>query len=179
MDAAMLLSCIEQCQAFVVLATNTLKAEFPDTDVLTCFRVFDVVKKRGVQRDEGAHCMFKERSLKRLAQVLKLDFDVLKLQFDEVEPVALYEASIGRTTSFESWRTAILRVKSRRRDKNVLHHLLQAVTAYAAWNGLASSGVEQNFSTLAEGLLKQRRHMSLNCKTDIAFTSVFESLLIV
>ena len=42
MDCAMLLNCAEQCQAFVVLATNTLKAEFPDTDVLNSFRVFDV-----------------------------------------------------------------------------------------------------------------------------------------
>lgn len=162
----MLLNCAEQCQAFVVLATNTLKAEFPDTDVLNSFRVFDVVKKRGVQRDEAIHCSFKERSIKRLAQVLQLDAGLLANQFDEVEPVAMYEASTGRTNSFEAWRTALLRIKARRRngnDKQALSALLSAVTAYAAWNGMASSGVEQNFSTLSEGIVKQRRHMHLGC----------------
>ena len=41
----LILQCIEQCQAFLVLATNTIKAEFPDSDILTAFRVFAVVKK--------------------------------------------------------------------------------------------------------------------------------------
>ena len=159
-NTPLLLQCVEQCQAFVVLATNTLRAEFPDADVLSAFRVFDVVKKRGGERDDAAHSHFRDRALQRIAQVLKLNIDELKREFSEVEQVALYEASTSRTGSFDAWKTALLRIRARRKsEKKILPALATALTAFGTWNGLGSSGVEQNFSVLSEGLVKQRRHM--------------------
>ena len=162
----LILQCIEQCQAFLVLATNTIKAEFPDSDILTAFRVFAVVKKRGVERDENAHINFRQRALTRIAQVLHLDATSLQQEFEDLEHVALYEQSTSKSNSFDAWKTAVLRVRARPKATKKTGTLFQALCAYGAWNGLASSGVEQNFSVLQEGLVKQRRLMSDDLKND-------------
>ena len=102
-------------------------------------------------------------SLERLAQVLDLDADQLALELSLHEPIARHEARTPNTSSFECWRTAVMRTSSAApavRAKFPSENLFILLSRYGAWSGASTSGIEQLFSRLADHIPPDRQHMS-------------------
>ena len=151
-------ACVNRLQAFLVLALETVRAEFPEQELLASFRVFDVVRTNAT----AEQLQMQQTQLKRLAQVFSLNAQLLQDQFQDVLPIALHEATAQRNaTSLESWVSAINRVTKQKstEERHPVQCLRRVIQAYSAWNGLTSSGVEQSFSLQDRMIPKERRLM--------------------
>ena len=157
-----LVACVNRLQAFLVLALETVRAEFPEQELLASFRVFDVVSKHSRTNATAEQLQMQQTQLKRLAQVFSLNAQLLQDQFQDVLPIALHEATAQRNaTSLESWVSAINRVTKHKStaERHPVQCLHRVIQAYSAWNGLTSSGIEQSFSLQDRMIPKERRLM--------------------
>ena len=155
-DANLLCSCVERLQAFYTLTLQTLKAEFPGHDLLSAFSAFNLAT---VAKD------IENKGFLRLSKACNVNVDRLRKQVSDLKPVALYESATGAKTVYQAWKAAITRLKSRKSWMEC--DVLETVLAfYGSWNGLTSSGVEQNFSLLDRAIPKERRLMAESTNLD-------------
>ena len=155
-----ILACVQRLQAFLVLAMQTVRAEFPEQELLASFRVFDVVSKASRADAIAEQLQAQRLNLKRLAQVFQLNEQHLLDQFQDILPIATHEGTNRRhSTSLEASVSAINRV-SRHASTAARHPvgcLKRVVQAYSAWNGLTRCGVEQSFS-LQDRMIPKEAH---------------------
>ena len=170
----LLVRCCEIFKAYVRLAVQTIEQEFPHHDVLHAMSVFNIRERRS-NDDSLDHLMWTDRrqaSLERLAQVCNVDAEALRSQFMDLEPIARYQAGSARCSSFEAWRTAILRCRDSKpqvRERRSHHVLLQVLVKYGAFSGLTTSGVEQAFSKLQRFQPAERKCMLAETAEDEAY----------
>ena len=148
LTAAIKQRCMESMLIYMRLAIETLEAEFPSFELLSCFHVLNVSPNVDVRAE------FEEFSsaLRRLSQVLELDEEQLAFEMGAHEAIARHEASQGRST-FDSWKQAVLRTsRSQRavREHFPCDNLWELLTRYGAWSGASTSGIEQLFSRVCD-----------------------------
>ncbi|CAE7707229.1 unnamed protein product [Symbiodinium sp. CCMP2592] len=170
-SADMLQRCIDRLQMFVNLACETLRAEFPDYDLLSSFAIFDLDTKTMKSSEAFAD---RTQSMARLAQILKalpqhlVDEDSLRAEFVDVRPMAMYEHRKG-CSNVDAWVQTILRLERKQASVRRNHPtavLRQVVQRYAAFSGLTTSGVEQGFSQIQRHCTPERNHMLLDTELD-------------
>lgn len=108
---AVLQNCIQHLQLFTLLATDTIRSEFPDYDLLMCLSAFNL--------DNYRHSNPTER-LSRLAQVFEIDAQSLCDQFFDIRPMALHEYSKGCTNE-EAWLRTLQRLDTKQASVKRAH----------------------------------------------------------
>ena len=108
---AMLQNCIERLQLFTLLATDTIRSEFPDYVLLMCLSAFNLENYR--------HSNPEER-LSRLAQVFDIDARSLCDQFFDIRPMALHEYSKGCSNE-EAWLRTLQRLDTKQASVKRAH----------------------------------------------------------
>lgn len=138
-------ACIERMRVWLRLARRVISAEFPSSELLNAFRIFNVSKD-----PEATHDM--ERAFHRLAKVFGLDKERLAEEFRKCLPIARQRVTHLGHHLRQAWSYA---VDHPRFDTSQLR---QIVYRYLGW-GLSSSGVERAFAT-ARDVLSQRAKAS-------------------
>eukprot|EP00438_Fugacium_kawagutii_P007891 Skav203673 [mRNA] locus=scaffold259:498:3152:+ [translate_table: standard] len=131
-------------RVFVHMAAHTIEAEYPAFGILGAFACFDVQPSNLELGLAG-----RETQLRRLSQVLNLDFSELDMQFGDHLPIALHEAKQHRLSNSAAWVAALKKTSAAQkpvRDKHPSNVLKEVIFRYVAWQGCSTSGVEQFFS---------------------------------
>ena len=131
-------------KVFVHLAAQTIEAEYPSFSIIAAFACFDV-QPSTTELDMAAQ----EKHLRRLSQVLNVDFEQLQCQFGDHLPIAIHSASNKRLTNVAAWSDAVRRTSTAQKPTQMRHpsDILKIVLVrYVAWQGCSTSGVEQFFS---------------------------------
>ena len=109
-----------------------------------------------------------QQSVAKVAAAAEADPDAFRMQFEDVFPRALHEASIAvgsANPNKSAWKTAIDKIKAHQgvAISHPTDALVDGLVLYSVF-GVSSSGVEQNFSK-AEWSFNSRR-MSANADTE-------------
>ncbi|CAE7323992.1 unnamed protein product [Symbiodinium sp. CCMP2592] len=171
---AILVSCCDVFKAYVSLAVQTMQQEFPLHDLLSSLAIFDIRPRRnsGAGMDDLVWTERRKANLARLAQACNVSPDSLLSQYIDLEPVARFHIASAEGTSFDAWRTALLRCRQGRRELKARHPvdaIWPALILYGAFSGLSTSGVEQGFALLDRFQPAERRHMLESTCEDEAY----------
>ena len=154
-SAEVLDTCFEHMSAWVRLALETMRAEYPGSELLQTFSIFSLAN---VSEPE----QFSEKCA-RMGQIFSMDQDALQTQLLSLRLHAIKAHQTGTDTAFKAWKKAIewntrqAHVKARRDTTT----LLEAVKLFGVWNGATTSGVEQTFSSMVQMSKPQRAsHLS-------------------
>lgn len=137
--------CMSRMASWVRLAIATVRAEFPDWEVMSAFGAFDL------SLPSSASCI--TTSLSRLARVFSIDNDALQSQFMTVRKMAIAIKAQKDVSMFEAWREASLR----RMEYRALAAIMRR---YGAFLGGSTSGVERTFAALRMVAGRDRRSLS-------------------
>ena len=161
--AALLQRCCEIMQTYVVLAVQTMHAEFPDFDLMQAFGIFNLRPvRKGDNLDHVVWTDRKQKDLERLSAYAGQDPARVRSQFCDLEPAARYEQSQTGCSSFEAWKVVALRFQSGRkalRQRHPTDAIVPVLIKYGAHSGATTSGVEQSFSLLQRYQPAERKHM--------------------
>ncbi|CAK0823904.1 unnamed protein product, partial [Prorocentrum cordatum] len=145
--------CRNRMVAWCRLAQATVKAEWPDFEVMAAFDAFNLqtVGRHAPETKTAnkAHC-------EMIANTLGLDLPALLNGYSSVLPVALQKkkASLG-LSNVEAWKMAMSQFKAARKETTQISALRAALVRYAAWVG-SSSRVERSFKQF-QWAVEQRR----------------------
>ena len=160
---ALLQRCCEIMQTYVVLALQTMHAEFPDYDLMQAFGVFNLRPAcRGDNLDHVVWTERKQKDLDRLSMYAGQDPGRVRAQFCDLEPAARYEQAQTGCSSFEAWKTVALRFQCGKKSvcqRHPVDALFPVLIKYGAYSGATTSGVEQSFSVLQRFQPAERKHM--------------------
>ena len=156
--------CLGRMRAWLKLAASAIEAEFPHFEITQAYDIFHL---RGVSQKPGAV----DLQLKTLAHTFKVDFNILKAQWQDLYPRAQLEfkAQLGclsdkmskdifRDANKEAWKLTIGRYRSGIQAKSHPTETLQAVLLNYFVCTPSTSGIEQNFSKGQMKYSKQRHH---------------------
>ena len=140
-----LTKCRKRMSAIVALAGSVCRAEFPDFDLMSSFRVFTLgnkllSRKKAVTKNASS-------LLDRLARSLKLDALELRAQFAKFQPLASKLHAQGTHSTFAAWSEAVMSTQktATSRQLHPAEVLVQALARFGAWSS-SSSDVERGFS---------------------------------
>lgn len=156
-------------RAWTVLASDVLKAEFPDFSFLSAFSVFSLRSELPAHRSIDSLDITHRRKLERLAQTWGLlNFTGQYLEFQPVA-VKIFRDVTG-STNLSAWRAAIERGARAFGSPADLVFVLQRFACF----GASTSGIEQSFS-LVQKILPACR---LNAKVELDTESRLIALLV-
>lgn len=148
--------CLAHMQKYVRLATAVTRAEFPQFEVMSAFKVFHLEVPQLRLRDakaalaRGHLSSAHRRDLLRLATFFKKDAAKVEGQFLAYRPAAMAHKSITNCDNGSAWRHAI-DVISRRYHCGLEQHpardFIDIAMRYFCFS-CSTAGVEQNFSSL-------------------------------
>ncbi|CAE7345070.1 unnamed protein product [Symbiodinium natans] len=154
--------CLARMQAFVVLAVQTVRAEFPSFEPLQCFGIF-ALRERSLVGDVAS-------KLERVAMFCSVDASALRSKYQHFLTKAVsYYRSQASCSSFDAWRHVMLqeaRAKGRSME-SLAPELFRAVAQLGAFTGCTTSCVEVTHS-VQDWLWPKRRnkHLSLQCEVN-------------
>lgn len=125
---------LSEFQAWLPLCEATVRAEFPDFEILNSMCVFNLPQDESVPRGGLPDEM--TRSLRRLAQALQLDPFLLHTEWEKLRPMATAQKKIGRLDNRQAWALAYSHTQktSDLRKKYGLQCLPAALQAYLCWS---------------------------------------------
>ena len=146
---------LQRMAAWLQLACQTVRAEFPSYELLSSFMIFDV------EAPEDEEWRFsKQSACQRLAKVFKVDDQGLMDEISNLQPIAtqLFISSGKKISSFEAWRDAVRRTRSRKAiaERFPVENLWPVLVRLGAFHGATTSGVEQGLSKLQCNLSPDR-----------------------
>jgi hypothetical protein len=144
-------SCIARLAAWVRLTSATVRAEFPDWDVISAFNAFSLK----VDPDSPKANAFIAKCLERLAKTFNVDSRALMLQFTDFRKFALVKHKTG-LNNFDSWKASVLQLSPQARSHHERGALFHVLARYGAFIGASTSCVERTFSAVQHtaGLLR-------------------------
>ena len=165
-ESPILARILQRMSAWVHLATQTVKAEFPSFELLSSFLLFDIQAP-----DSSEWQLSKRKACERLAKACRVSHQGLLDEVLTLEPVAtqLQIASNGKMTSFDAWRTAVQRTQARKgmAERFPVSNLMPVLVRHGAFSGATTSGVEQFLAKLQANLTPDRSltvHFLQECK---------------
>ena len=145
-------ACFERMCQWVGLTQVTLDAEFPNFDLLTAFRVFDL--RNPLVAGSPLHRTY----VARVSALMDADADDLRQQLDKTSPLAMHEMSSRRLSVRDAWKAAIGHVPTSR-----MPTLFMALVRYFAYTG-SSCGVENEFALLVHLIDDRKKKILRNPK---------------
>lgn len=155
--------CLERMQVWVSLALATLEAEFPHFELLQSFSVFSLA---------GAQCGRCENwaaHVQRLAMTFKVDESTLRVQLEDLWPIARGIASDNGISQQEAWRTLFQRLAKdhRARQRHPTSALKPLLTRWFTFTA-STSAVEQNFAKMLHISRAAQSGASVQVESDTA-----------
>ena len=158
--------CLGRMAAWVRLAAATVRAEFPDWEVLNAFAVFSL--KLNVKA--GANNKFINGSLNRLSAVFDVDPKCLRSQFADFQLTARAHHERG-VDNFYAWRASVQAVATSSGQVQSRHPrqaLDKVLARYGAFLGASTSNVERSFAALLDAAGSRRSRLStINMSNDL------------
>ena len=156
--------CLGRMAAWVRLAAATVRAEFPDWEVLNAFAAFSL-KLKG-----GANNKFITDSLNRLSAVFDVDPQCLRSQFVDFRLTACTHHERGMD-NFSAWRASVQAVATSSGQVQARHPrqaLDKVLARYGAFLGASTSNVERSFAALLDAAGSRRSRLStINMSNDL------------
>ena len=142
-DHATIQTCLKHMQAWVHLVKPALEAEFPSFGVINCFSVFALPKNKPDKQVLSSPEV--ETKLKRLSVVFKKKGLMSQYRYYWHHAYVAFKAANFMCTYWVAWRQGIVSGGGAHDSGDVLY-VVKRGQVYAP----ITSGVEQNFSKLAE-----------------------------
>ena len=147
--------CLSRMAAWVRLSMETVRAEFPDWEVITAFGALNLkINLRG---------NFITDSLTRLAQTFDVDPSALEVQFTDFHKTAAKKHQQG-ATNYDAWKESVSAVDMSSSQTKARHHrqaLREIIARYGAFLGASTSCCERSFSSLVKAVGPERSSMSV------------------
>jgi len=149
---AVVTECLGRMVAWSNLATEVAASEFPEFEVLACFRVFKLAPVAAPSPAPGVSAGQTEQ-LQRLAETFKVDGGAnLIEQFMEHQRIAQTDQVPGEPAA-ASWQRALKKTQATSRRRKVFQaDALSALLQRFVVSPGSTSGVEQNFSMFKRSL---------------------------
>ena len=157
--------CLGRMRCFVAMSLSTLRAEFPDWEILQSFTVFDLsahIRKDMSQHEQQLERTTTRKKLKRLANCFDVPYAELQHQHTHLKLVAeaRYKENVAGG-NLEAWKAALNAVSDRKvRCRHACDDLRKVLVRYAAFSGCTTQGQESTFS-VQQQLLRPRRNQQL------------------
>lgn len=164
-DSAMLDRCFARMAGWVHLVGLSIKAEFPDWELLAAFGALNLSPL-------PAQAVI-DQSLRRLSSVFGLSYINLNMEFVDFQRFAIdtYNRQSAKEplSCYRAWVHSVERMKGAR-DKRSLHpstNLMPLMARYGAFCGATTSGVERTFKEFCKQAGKERGSLNIeqaNCE---------------
>ena len=121
-SAQMLHHCLEKMRAWVALAYQVIRAEFPQASLRSAIAIFDISERATAygKNKEGLNQMkHRTHCLQRLAKMFTLNPKALEKQFCDILPRAESVVRTSGQCSFEAWRDVVMRLWSSKARKGI------------------------------------------------------------
>jgi len=142
-DSAMLDRCFARMAGWVQLVALSIKAEFPDWELLAAFGALNLSPLPSQ--------IVIDQSLRRLSTVFGLSYVNLSMEFEDFRRFAIdtyhHQSTKEPLSCYRAWVHSVQRMKGAR-DRRSLHpstNLLPLLARYGAFCGATTSGVERTF----------------------------------
>ena len=146
--------CLSRMAAWVRLCMDTVRAEFPDWEVITAFGALSL--------KICATNQFVTDSLQRLAQTFDVDPSALKSQYVDFRRTAVVKHTQG-VSNYDAWKESVRAVDAsggQTRTAHQRHALREILARYGAFLGASTSCCERTFASLVNAVGPQRSSMS-------------------
>jgi hypothetical protein len=138
----MMTRAVGRLHAWCKLAKETIRAEYPDWDVLCAFAMFDL-------SGTGKELTACHEHIKLLSRALDVEPDDLREGYEYALPIALHKKKFSPNLSnLEAWVATMAHIKKSRKLTKSTIALRHVLARYAAWTG-STCGVERSFSKAA------------------------------
>lgn len=164
-DAAMLDRCFARMAGWVRLAALSIKAEFPDWELLAAFEAMNLSPLPSPT--------VIDKSLRRLSSVFGLNHVGLQSEFEDFRRFAIdvyhRQSTKEPLSCYRAWVHSVQRMKGAR-DRKSLHpssNLLALLARYGAFCGATTSGVERTFKEFCKQAGGERGGLNIeqaNCE---------------
>ena len=191
-------------QLYVNLAIETLRSEFPDFDIIMCFSIFKLDQQHfgrsSAKREERLQRLAQVFGV-GLQELTDQFFDLRPMALHEyakgctsaqawivtIQRIETKQAAVRKHHPTSEIRSLVMRCLGRPVFVSgdlrrlvfyvcVCFHRCLTHQGFAAWNGLTSSGVEQNFAKLQRHVTPERDHMLLETELDEAILQLEQTL---
>ena len=107
-----ILRCLGRMRAWIRLAVETVKTEFPDFDVLNAFEIFDVSGARDTLSADRLPC----EQVKMLGRACKVDPQALLEAYTTMLPIAINKKNnTAGATNVDAWGAAFEHIQKSRK----------------------------------------------------------------
>jgi hypothetical protein len=151
--------CIGRMKAWVALAADVLKAEFPEWELCQAMSLFNltlagVARPASAERGSARHARKRAEEktqsdmFHRLANAYGVDHTRLKAQYEDHLPIASKAAITHGADNLSAWQASLKRTQGRKltRQRHPVDALRPVLVGYGGL-GVSTSGVEHSFAT--------------------------------
>ncbi|CAE6968488.1 unnamed protein product [Symbiodinium sp. CCMP2456] len=159
-------NCLRELRAYVVLAAETLRTEFPDYEVLSALQIFRLGDGNPAALVEAAT----SKTMRRLSEAVGVELQSLLDEMLDHYPIARQLQVSRKLDNLQAWTAAVLRTQARPslRSQHPCSNLKAALFRYGAFQGAGTGGIEQHFSRVLKSTGSARGHMGHQLRFDEA-----------